>query len=73
MTAGLSASAQKAQFPFLAHVAMALISAMLFPTFTREETQQSFAIPPTHPAWLEFGSSGSNPWSISHCVQRLGS
>jgi hypothetical protein len=56
MTAGL-ARHEKLSFLFLAQVATALISAMLFPTFVREETQQFFVILPTHLAQLEFGSS----------------
>jgi hypothetical protein len=50
----LRGSARKAQFPFLAHVAMALISAMLFPTFVREETQlfTVFAPPASHARFL---------------------
>jgi hypothetical protein len=38
---------QKAQFPFLAQVARALISAMLLPLLAREETKHFFVIPPT--------------------------
>jgi hypothetical protein len=62
MTAGLGAKSsvsfscsRKAQFPFLAHVAMALISAMLFPTFMREETQLfTVFAPPVMPASARF-------------------
>ena len=53
MTAGL-ARHEKLSFLFLAQVATALISAMLFPTFVREETQQPIICDPAHPP----GSAG---------------
>jgi hypothetical protein len=51
------AKARKAQFLFLAHVAMESMESMDLSTFAREETQHFFVIPPACPAWLEFDSS----------------